>query len=61
MKHQHRTTKSVVRPYVGYSVRPDRPNPAAHGGVTIVERCACGAQRLTNVNGRHIETGRWQQ
>lgn len=33
--------------------------PAAHGGVTVVETCSCGARRRINVNGRHVENGTW--
>jgi hypothetical protein len=31
----------------------------AHGGVSIVETCACGAQRRTNANQGYEEVGRW--
>lgn len=34
-------------------------NEAAHGGVCIVDTCSCGAERRTNVNGRHVEPGEW--
>lgn len=34
-------------------------NPAAHGNITRVERCRCGAERCININGRHIEQGEW--
>lgn len=32
---------------------------AAHGNVCVVDTCRCGAERQTNVNGRHVERGPW--
>ena len=34
-------------------------NRAAHGGVTCTEYCRCGARRAANLNGRHVEQGKW--
>lgn len=31
----------------------------AHGGVTYTDRCACGATRRTEGNGRYIVRGAW--
>lgn len=45
-------------PYL-YPVRPQDPNPAAHGGVRWVGHCRCGARRETLVNSCHIEVGDW--
>lgn len=56
-RHPRRHITTVTRCYTGpVSVRP---NPAAHGNVCHWETCRCGATRATNVNGRHVERGRW--
>lgn len=55
--HKHRTANSATRPYTGPVRQPARP--AAHGGVCVVERCACGAERRANVNQRFVEQGPW--
>lgn len=34
-------------------------NPSAHGGVTEIQECTCGAQRRVNINGAHEEIGSW--
>ena len=35
-------------------------NPMAHGCVTEEQECVeCGARRLVNINGRHVEVGGW--
>ena len=59
--HQHRSIEPREKtiPYIGHSVRPDKPNPVAHGNVTHIEVCACGARRLTNSNGGRLERGPW--
>lgn len=57
--HRHRAKHTRdAGPYF-WPVRQDRQNEAAHGGVRFVATCACGAQRETLVNGRHVERGRW--
>ena len=41
-----------------HCVNPRNCNPSAHGYITIKERCyRCGATRMTNENGRHVEKG----
>jgi hypothetical protein len=36
-------------------------NPSAHGNITELAECtACGARRLENVNGRHLEVSPWR-
>ena len=41
-----------------HCVNPRDCNPSAHGYITIKERCyRCGAARMVNENGRHVETG----
>ena len=57
-RHRHRTVRTDVRCFVG-PIAGAEPNPAAHGGVTETQRCACGAVRQLNVNGRHREVGPW--
>lgn len=59
-KHRHRAvpSRSDDRCYAG-CVDPDRCQPAAHGCVTIIDVCRCGARRHTNANGRHVEYGPW--
>jgi hypothetical protein len=54
----HKTAKPVD---VGFSGPvSENENPAAHGNICRVERCVlCGAERLTNINGHHTETGEW--
>jgi hypothetical protein len=62
-EHRHRAipARSTTYGYVGYSVRPDHPNPLAHGGVTHYDYCRCGARRLTNSTGaKRTERGPWQ-
>lgn len=55
----HSVLRSRERGFFG-PVGPARDqNPAAHGNVCIVETCMCGAERSTNVNGRHEEQGEW--
>lgn len=34
-------------------------NPIAHGGITLVELCRCGAVRQSNQNGLHREVSPW--
>ena len=60
MKHKHRMKQRIERCFSG-PVPSDRPNPRAHGWVTVEQVCRCGAERLVNVNGREVETGHWQE
>lgn len=55
--HRHRVKDTAVLPFFGPVSR--RENRAAHGGVCLVDHCACGARRMRNVNGRHLERGDW--
>ncbi len=59
--HRHRPIKDVGGIF-GFTacVSPGRCNPTSHGGVTILERCICGAERRTNSTGRgREETSGW--
>jgi hypothetical protein len=42
-------------------VAPERCTPAAHGHVTDIIECFCGATRQINVNGPYREIGPWQR
>ena len=46
-----------VAPYRGAATPCE---PAAHGGITRIETCSCGAQRRLNLNGGHREEGAWR-
>jgi cytochrome c len=53
-------TTGPARPFHG-SVRPARPNQAAHGGVVYRDRCvACSAERDRLRNQGHEEAGPWR-
>lgn len=57
MNHRHRPSKSTVGPFFG----PVNTNKrrAAHGNICVRETCRCGATRLVNRNGVHVERGHW--
>lgn len=59
-KHTHRMIRArrETRGF-GFCARPERCNPSAHGYVTHVDYCACGATRRTNENGSRYECGPW--
>ena len=57
MAHRHRPKTSIDRCYCGPVAHPE--NRAAHGNIVVIDTCACGATRATNVNGNHIERGPW--
>lgn len=57
--HKHKAKREYVRPFFG-AVSARNENRMAHGNVTVRAVCACGAIRETNVNGIHVERGRWQ-
>lgn len=58
--HRHGAKTERTIPYFG-PVTSDRrrANPRAHGGVTIVQTCRCGAHRKINSNGGQLERGFW--
>ena len=58
-KHRHRVAISRDVAY-RYPVRVSRQVPAAHGGITEIANCLCGAIRLTNFNQGFAEVGAWQ-
>lgn len=57
MHKRHIVSTSHDRPFTGPV--SDHPNPAAHGNIVQIDRCRCGTERRTNINGRHIERGPW--
>jgi hypothetical protein len=61
--HRHRPVSRLTRT-VGWVHCVAKPTSgcsgAAHGGVTHIETCKCGATRHTETNGRHSETGAWK-
>lgn len=56
--HRHRSKISRDSAFFG-SIVSAKPNPKAHGGHTITDTCTCGAVRMTNINGNHMERGKW--
>lgn len=58
MPHQHRKHQERnERCFTQAVAYPE--NRAAHGNITVEHVCRCGAVRLVNVNGRHVERGPW--
>lgn len=60
MAHRHRVKSTAT---YGYSapIQGAKYNPRAHGGVCIVEYCACGARRACNSTGwGRDEQGPWR-
>jgi len=58
-EHVHAAVSTTERPF-SECVRPYACGGAAHGGITLIETCSCGASRSVNVNGRHGESGPWR-
>ena len=56
-RHTHRPEASRDEAFGGPVSR--RQNRAAHGNITRVDTCRCGATRHTNRNQGHIERGEW--
>jgi hypothetical protein len=56
-EHKHKAVRTIRRCFFGGVA--DRENRAAHGGICEISTCRCGATRSTNVNGPHIERGKW--
>jgi hypothetical protein len=56
--HRHRPNVTIDRSFRG-PVNNERRRPEADGNITRVARCACGAERQTNINGAHREIGVW--
>lgn len=58
--HKHRAKTTRIRAFSG-PVAIERQNLAAHGNVCEIATCACGAERHTNRNRRHVERGPWHK
>ena len=61
-EHKHRAVpaRSKDHPYWD-CVNPIRPNPKAHGNITRLDFCQCGAWRLTNINQSAREYSWWRR
>jgi hypothetical protein len=59
MAHRHKTKNSQIYGYSGPIVGA-REERRAHGGVRIVDYCACGATRACNSTGNFLEQGPWR-
>ena len=63
MAHHHKVKTSIDRGFNGpVTTETDgryAQNPAAHGNITRIDACACGATRRTNINQGYREYGRW--
>ncbi len=59
--HKHRKMSAAARevPFSGPVAQPE--NPRAHGGITRIDLCSCGATRKTNISAGHSEVGRWEE
>lgn len=60
MSHQHRAIQGEQETTTYRGPVAEIQDRAAHGGVRIVDRCACGATRETNRNQGHVERGLWR-
>jgi hypothetical protein len=58
MSHQHRVKTSRDVCFTG-PIASAKENRAAHGNITQIDTCQCGAKRKTNINGLHTERGQW--
>jgi hypothetical protein len=58
-KHRHRPVRREIRGFVGPIEGARRQDRRAHGNVTFVWHCKCGATKKANINGQWAEVGRW--
>lgn len=61
--HRHRPRRDctglvTLRAFTG-PIPGARRNPRAHGNVTVIDHCTCGATRESNRNLGEIERGPW--
>lgn len=59
-EHEDKRTEPEIHGWTS-CVAPMGCSGAAHGGVTIVEVCECGAKRRIESNGRHENTSDWEE
>jgi hypothetical protein len=58
--HAHKAHKTKDYSFQhSVAVLGEPENRAAHGNITRELTCTCGAIRLININGRHVEEGPW--
>ena len=63
MNHKHRAKYERTGPFFGASQPAHHGNGlahAAHGNVTVVATCRCGATRASHHNGRHAQYETWR-
>lgn len=58
--HRHREKTSSMTGWQ-HCVARGSCSGAAHGAVTLISRCACGAVRKVESNGRHQESSGWYE
>lgn len=54
-------THCVLPPGYEFDARGRRHDDGAHGGIVIVDRCGCGAERLLEANGGRRNYGPWEE
>lgn len=57
--HKHRAVRTVTRGWTLCVAKGGACNGAPHGNVVHVDTCACGAEKRTEANGRHVATSGW--
>lgn len=60
MKHTHKTVRSSTQGFVGCNAGMSC-NPTAHGGVTFIYYCQCGAVKKEHSNGRFRCKEKWEE
>ncbi len=58
--HQHQVISWVTVDFSG-CVAPDQCVPEAHGDITDIAKCSCGAVQKTNINREYREIGPWEE
>jgi hypothetical protein len=58
--HTHRVKSWVTVDFRG-CVSPDQCTPEAHGDITDIATCSCGAVQKTNINRQYREAGPWEE
>lgn len=59
MTHHHIATFGVLGPFKGPAPGALLPDPRAHGNITDMQQCICGATRQVNLNQGFVEHGAW--
>lgn len=58
--HEH-TIQSETERCFSACLDPRDCNPAAHGGIRVLQLCDCGMSRPVNRNQGHVEVGSWER